>query len=52
MNLKKINEQNCSARNKIGAQFYQTGKSLHRKFNPVALQFRFKKYLNPGDKNS
>jgi len=34
------------------AQFYQTGKSLNRQFNPVALQFRFKKYLNPGDKIS
>ena len=34
------------------AQFYQVGKSLHRQFYPVALQFRLKKYLNPGDKIS
>ena len=34
------------------AQFYQVGKSLHRQFNPVALQFRLKKYLNPGNKIS
>ena len=33
-------------------QFYSIGKPLHRQFNPIALQFRFKKYLNPGDKIS